>query len=363
MVPSVSPRLLQTWGRPPAQRPADPASEWISTYFCCRVKPLSVGLVLLFTGAAVAAAWLAHQVLLLAFLGLLIGVVFSFPVDWLAKVMPRALAVILVVLVLAGGAAAVGAVVVPTLVREADELRERAPRALSDARQWLRAKQGEEGARKTEEQAKQTAGKAAEGALKAALGLVSSATIIVLVIALGAFLVHEPDSYRRGVRHLIPARYQEKFDETWRRAARSLRRWLGGILVSMTIMGTLTGLGLALAGVNGWLLLAVLTFLGTFVPYLGAIASAIPGLLAALAQSPHHFLLALLVYLVVHVVEGYIVDPLVMKRAVHIKPALLLFFQAVAGAVFGVTGTVVATPLLVCIQEAVQYLWVERVRS
>jgi len=139
MVPSVSPRLLQTWGRPPAQRPADPASEWISTYFCCRVKPLSVGLVLLFTGAAVAAAWLAHQVLLLAFLGLLIGVVFSFPVDWLAKVMPRALAVILVVLVLAGGAAAVGAVVVPTLVRQADELRESAPRALSDARRWLRA--------------------------------------------------------------------------------------------------------------------------------------------------------------------------------------------------------------------------------
>src|SRR2546428_9759832 len=161
----------------------------------------------------------------------------------------------------------------------------------------------------------------------------------------------------------MPSRYPVRFGGIWGRASRPLRLWLGGILVSMTIMGTLTGLGLALAGVNGWLLLAVLTFLGTFVPYLGAIASAIPGLLAALSQSPHHFLLALLVYLVVHMVEGYIVDPLVMKRAVHIKPALLLFFQAVAGAVFGVTGTVVATPLLVCIQEAVEYLWVERVPS
>src|SRR5438045_9399729 len=136
--------------------------------------------------------------------------------------MPRALAVILVVLVLAGGAAAVGAVVVPTLVRQADELRESAPRALSDARRWLRAKQGEEGARKTEEQAKQTAGKAAEGALKAALGLVSSATIIVMVIALGAFLAHEHERYRRGVRHLIPARQRAKFTEAWRRAPRSL---------------------------------------------------------------------------------------------------------------------------------------------
>src|SRR2546423_14421430 len=108
LVPSVSPRLLQTWGRPPAQRPADPASEWISTYFCCRVKPLSVGLVLLFTGAAVAAAWLAHQVLLLAFLGLLIGVVFSFPVDWLPQVMPGATAGGLRGFVFRGGGGVVG---------------------------------------------------------------------------------------------------------------------------------------------------------------------------------------------------------------------------------------------------------------
>src|SRR2546428_4453239 len=133
LVPSVSPRLLQTWGRPPAQRPADPASEWISTYFCCRVKPLSVGLVLLFTGAAVAAAWLAHQVLLLAFLGLLIGVVFSFPVDWLAKVMPRALAGILVVLVFAGGGPAVGAPGGAPPLRATPALRANAPRAVSAA--------------------------------------------------------------------------------------------------------------------------------------------------------------------------------------------------------------------------------------
>ena len=83
-------------------------------------------------------------------------------------------------------------------------------------------------------------------------------------------------------------------------------------------------------------------------------------MLAGLAQSPRHFALAAAVYLGVHLVEGYLVEPLVMRRAVDLKPALLLVGQGLFGAVFGLMGTVVATPLIVCSQELTKYLWVER---
>ena len=139
-----------------------------------------------------------------------------------------------------------------------------------------------------------------------------------------------------------------------------LRKWVGGIIMAMTIMGTLTGVGLLIVGIEQWLLLGVLTFLGTFVPYVGAIASAVPGLLAGLAQSPRHMALAGAVYVGVHLVEGYLVEPLVMRRAVDLKTALLLVGQGLFGAVFGLMGTVVATPLIVCSQELTKYLWVER---
>jgi predicted PurR-regulated permease PerM len=135
---------------------------------------------------------------------------------------------------------------------------------------------------------------------------------------------------------------------------------VGGIVIAMALMGGLTAAGLAAVGIEQWLLLGVLTFLGTFVPYVGAIASAVPGLLAGLAQSPRQFLLAGAVYVGVHLVEGYLVQPLIMRRAVEIRPALLLFGQGVFGAVFGLLGTIVATPMLVCIQALTGYLWVER---
>jgi predicted PurR-regulated permease PerM len=295
---------------------------------------------------------------LLGFLGVLIAVVFSFPVGWLSRLLPRGVAVILVLLVLIGAVVGFGVVVAPTLSREFGELQERAPKAFQSLRRSISrsAPGGEQLAQKAPEAVKQVG----EKAVPALLALVSGITGIILVIVLGAFLVAQPDMYRRGVRALIPPEHEDKFDESWRRLAEGLRRWVGGILVAMTIMGTLTAIGLKLVGIEEWFLLGVLTFLGTFVPYVGAVASSVPGILAALAQSPTKALWAAVVYLGVHIVEGYLVEPLVMKRAVEVKPALLLFGQGVFSAVFGLMGTVVATPMIVCIQTLLDYLWVER---
>ena len=320
-------------------------------------RPIRVGIVLICVVALLAALWLAREIVLLGFLGILIAVVFSFPVGWLSRVLPRGLAVIAVLLALVGGTVGLGLLIAPTLSREYDELKKRAPAAIEKARDYVsRSPGGQQLAQRGPEAVK----KAGEKAVPAFLALVSGITGIVLVIVLGAFLVGQPDVYRRGVRSLIPHAHEEEFDESWKRVGGALRRWVGGILVAMTIMGTLTAVGLKIAGIEEWFLLGVLTFLGTFVPYVGAVASAVPGLLAALAQSPRHALYAAVVYLGVHIVEGYLVEPLVMRRAVEIKPALLLFGQGIFSAVFGLMGTVVATPLIVCGQTLIDYLWVER---
>jgi predicted PurR-regulated permease PerM len=331
-----------------------------------RRRPVHVGWILLASAAAVAALWLAHDIVLLAFLGVLIGVVFSFPVGWLSRIMSRGVALLIVLLALVGAATGIVALAAPTLQREVDQLRESAPGAIQKAQGWLSRVQSATGGGKqdkgggTEQKAPELAARVGEKAAPALLAVVSGVTSIILVIVLGAFLVYQPEVYRRGIRLMVPREREAVFDEAWRRTSEGLRKWVGGIVVSMTLMGTLTAAALALVGIKQWLLLGVLTFLGTCVPYVGAVASAVPGLLAGLAQSPRHFLLAAAVYVGVHLVEGYLVEPLVMKRAVDIRPALLLVFQGVFGAVFGLMGIVVATPTLVCAQTLIQYLWVER---
>jgi predicted PurR-regulated permease PerM len=317
---------------------------------------LRTGLVLLAFAVGLAFAWLAHDILLLGFLGLLIAVVFSFPVGWLSKIMPRGVALLILVVIILGGLAAGVALVAPALAEQVSELRQSAPKALHDARNWIDRHGGEGGAQKASDAVQ----KASQKALPALLAVVSGLTAAVLVFVLGLFLVAHPETYRDGLRKLVPREQEPVFDESWKRLARELRHWVGGILVSMTLMGTLTAAGLAVAGIHDWFLLGLLTFAGTFVPYVGAVASAIPGILAALAQSPQKALYAMIVYLGIHIVEGYLVQPLVMKRAVEVKPATLLIGQGTMTAIFGIAGTIVATPMLVCLKVLTDYLWVER---
>ena len=363
------------------------------THEGARKSAVHTGLILIAVVATAAAAWIGKDVLMLGFLAVLIGVVFSFPVGWLSKVMPRGLAVMLTLLVFIGLFVLLGWLAADPLSEQVHALREGAPKALKGAKEWLSKLQGEGGGSGGAEAgagqgggaqggsqaggaqggsqaggqqaggkagAPEMAAKVGEKALPALLALVGGATSIVLVIVLGAFLVYQPEVYRKGFRSLIPREHEAVFDEAWRRVAVALRRWVGGILVSMAIMGGLTAAGLAVAGIKEWLLLGVLTFLGTFVPYVGAIASAVPGLLAGLTQDRTHFLYAAGVYLGIHLVEGYVVQPLIQKKANEVQPALLLFGQGLFGAVFGLMGTVVASPLLVCGQVLVDYLWVER---
>lgn len=57
-----------------------------------------------------------------------------------------------------------------------------------------------------------------------------------------------------------------------------LQRWMTGMLLSMTAIGVLTALGLALLGIESWLVLGALCFMLEFVPYLGPMVASLPGI-------------------------------------------------------------------------------------
>lgn len=184
---------------------------------------LRTGLILLAVAAGLALAWLAHDVLLLAFVGVVIAVVLSFPVGWLARRIPRSAAVLLVLVVAAGAVAVAALLFAPTVSDQFEDLRTTVPKAVGDLRHWLSRRSGGQLAKG----AAKAAEKASEIALPAVLGLISALTAAVLVIVLGAFLVAAPDVYRRGLRRLVPGPMEPIFDESYDRVGRALRKWVG----------------------------------------------------------------------------------------------------------------------------------------
>lgn len=191
-----------------------------------------------------------------------------------------------------------------------------------------------------------------------ALTFGSAVADLILVLIAGIFLAAEPRLCRRGALKVIPDDRQEEIGKALDNSGGALRLWLLGQLFSMTVIGVLTGIGLSLVGVPSALALGLLAGLAEFVPLVGPIVSAIPGLLLALTVGPETALWALLVYFGIQQIESYLLTPLVERRAVSLPPVVTLFAILALGVLFGPLGVLLGAPLAVVIYVFVKQLYV-----
>lgn len=186
----------------------------------------------------------------------------------------------------------------------------------------------------------------------------NAVTGIIIVFAGGIYMAADPDVYRRGLLKLFPASQRERMEQAFDDVAYALRRWLLGQLISMAVIGVLTGIGLAIIGLPSALALGLLAGVAAFVPVVGAVLAAIPALLTATTVSGTAVLLTLVVYVGVQQLEENVVMPLVQRRVVALPPALLLFAILAAALLFGALGVLLAAPLTVVIFVLVKRLYV-----
>ncbi|MEO6828966.1 MAG: AI-2E family transporter [Acidobacteriaceae bacterium] len=104
-------------------------------------------------------------------------------------------------------------------------------------------------------------------------------------------------------------------------------------------------IGLWALGVPLAFTLGLFTGVMIFIPYLGALLSEIPAVLVALGISPMTAVYVLILYLGVHAIEGYVLTPLVQRRAVRLMPVLTILAQFFMWLVAGVLGVAIAAPL------------------
>jgi predicted PurR-regulated permease PerM len=185
----------------------------------------------------------------------------------------------------------------------------------------------------------------------------AAANALVLVIA-GVFIALKPSLYRRGLLLLFPKTNRARMDRTFGHIGGALERWLLGQLVSMTLVGILTGIALSIIGLPSTFALALIAGLTEFIPLLGPILGGIPAVLIASGEGFSQVLWTLAAILAVQQIESNIITPLVQRRAVSLPAALTLFAVLAFGAIFGTMGVLLATPLAVVAYVAVTDLYV-----
>jgi putative heme transporter len=133
---------------------------------------------------------------------------------------------------------------------------------------------------------------------------------------------------------------------TGRRAWVALSGFVRGTATIALIDAVAIGIGLAIVGVPLVLPLAVLVFLGAFIPVIGAFFSGLIAVLVALASGG--FVTALIVLAIVfgvQQVEGNVLQPTIMRRAVALHPVVVLAALTAGGVLAGIIGAFLAVPV------------------
>ena len=132
----------------------------------------------------------------------------------------------------------------------------------------------------------------------------------------------------------------------------SMGRYVRGALTEATLVGTLTGVGMAIAGIPNALLIAVVAGLCNLVPYVGFVLSALVGLMVALTMDdPGSGLLRVaIVFGVVQLIDGSVTGPKIVGNSVGIHPVWIMVALALSGAFFGFPGLLFAIPLAVLVK-------------
>jgi predicted PurR-regulated permease PerM len=182
---------------------------------------------------------------------------------------------------------------------------------------------------------------------------------LIIFLVIGVYGAAQGELYRRGLVRLVPSARRARAEAVVTETENLLWLWLVGRLISMAAIGVTTGLALWAIGVPVPGALGILAGVLNLVPYVGTFVSAVPPILLAATIRPALVVYVIFIFVAIHMLEGYLLVPLVQQRAARLPPALLIAAQALLWALAGPMGIALAAPLLAVAMVLVRTLYVE----
>ncbi len=186
---------------------------------------------------------------------------------------------------------------------------------------------------------------------------------VFAVIIMSIYLALYPGLYREWLIALFHPLHRDLVRDVLHDLGDTLRHWIVGQLLAMTILAALTAVGLYLLGVPYWLTFGVFTGVVAIVPFFGTLVSTLLPALFVLdgPAGGTQALLVILLGVVIHLLESNLVAPLIMARNVKLPPVLTIVAVLIFGKLLGITGLLVAVPALAALMVVVRRILINRI--
>ncbi|MFD8247284.1 AI-2E family transporter [Nocardia sp. NPDC059691] len=332
---------------------------WLAKWAVCIVAIAAGAWVL---GFLVARLWV---VILPVALAIVIATVLWPPVRWLtARGLPPAAAASLAVLGFLGVLAGVIALIVPSVVDQVPELADKASAGVNQVRDWLqgpplriREEQLNSAVDAIVSRLQSSSAQIATGVFSGVTTATSALITLFLVLVLSFFFVKDGPRFLPWLHSVSGSRGGRHLEEVLSRI------WvvLGGFIRTQALVSlvdaVLIGAGLVILGVPLALVLAVITFLGGFVPMVGAfVAGALAVLVALVGNGFVTALIVLGIVVAVQQLEGNVLQPVLQSRSMQLHAVIVLLAVTAGGSLYGIVGAFLAVPVVAIAAVVLRYL-------
>jgi predicted PurR-regulated permease PerM len=305
------------------------------------------------------------------FISVFLAVALSPPVNFLNRYMRRGFAILVVYLGLLGVIVALGALLIPPIVNEVNDLADNAPRYAEDVRDYVekndslrRLEEDYDITTRLEEEAEKLPGRlgGAAGTLRdVGFGIVNRIFATLTILVLTAFLLGSGRRWVDGFLSLQPPERAERLGRVLNDVSRAVSGYVNGVLLIALIDGTAAFIVLTILGVPFAAPLAVTMGFMSLIPLVGAtIGAVIVGLVTVFSDFPKDTIVWTIYAIVYQQVENNLIQPQVQKRTVQVHPFVVLFAVLCGATLFGVLGALVAIPIAASIQIVLKDWWAWR---
>ena len=200
---------------------------------------------------------------------------------------------------------------------------------------------------------------AAQGVVRRSVSGVSNAVTLVIGLAIVPFLLFyilkDREEVVGGVYSMLSPTGRTHARNVVAIANRVIGSYVRAQLLSAAIVGILVFIGLSILGVEYAAILGLVAGLFALIPIIGPLLGAVPGLLVTLASSPDQVIWVALVYVVVQLLENYVISPRIQGGAVRLNPVAIMITIVLASEIGGLWGVIVGVPLVAAARDVFVY--------
>lgn len=178
---------------------------------------------------------------------------------------------------------------------------------------------------------------------------------IFLGIIIGIYLSLDFFKVNKYFRMIIPKKYHEDLKILKKSFNTMLRSYVNGTLLSCLFVFIFTLIGLLFSGISSPLLFAIFCALTNIIPYFGPYIGAIPVVVVGFAMGPVTGIICLITVLIVQFVDGNILNPIIVGKAVSLHPITIMLSLLIFEYFFGIMGMILAAPIVATLKIIFQH--------